>query len=140
MWDSGGFLTRNISEAPADVVVSSWSQVLDTPPPLDILSDAAPVEAIPSTMPALQQPRRDGSWVGYTLQAPNNGSRCTLGTEFFVAEEDGWDQMVERGRMSHDHGLRLGLDEWSFAEKFSAGNAVDPRVARWIAEKLIKVT
>lgn len=32
MWDSGGLWMRNISEAPADVVVSSWSQVLDTPP------------------------------------------------------------------------------------------------------------
>lgn len=32
MWDSGGLWMRNISEAPAVVVVSSWSQVLDTPP------------------------------------------------------------------------------------------------------------
>lgn len=32
MWDSGGLWMRDISEAPADVAVSSWSQVLATPP------------------------------------------------------------------------------------------------------------
>lgn len=33
MWDSGGLWTRNISEAPAAVAVSSWSQVIVSPPP-----------------------------------------------------------------------------------------------------------
>lgn len=139
MWDSGGVWTRSISEAPAAVVVSSWSQVI-APPPIELLADAAPVDAIPSSLPEIEEPLSANSFAGYTLQAPNTRARITLGGELLVAEEGGWDQMVERERSSRDHGLRSGMDDSNFAQRWSAGNAVDPRVARWIAEKLIKVT
>lgn len=107
------------------------------PPPMELLSDAGPMEAIPSAMPALRKPRPADTWAGYTLQALNTEARITLGGELLVAESDGWDQMAERARKSERNGLRVGLGAADLAERKSAGNAVDPRVAEWIARKLI---
>jgi DNA (cytosine-5)-methyltransferase 1 len=45
--------------------------------------------------------------------------------------------MVERQRASDDDGLCLGLDAANLAEAFSAGNAVVPQIAEWIARKLM---
>ena len=53
-----------------------------------------------------------------------------------VAVGDGWRAMVERERAAQTHGFCLGLDAANITEAKSAGNAVCPPVARWIAQKL----
>jgi DNA (cytosine-5)-methyltransferase 1 len=104
-------------------------------PSLDFLADASAVEAIPSSLNQAKE-RAGDCWAGYTLTAADSGCRIDLGSELFVAEEDGWDQMVERARAAEIHGFLWGLDEAGAAEAFAAGNAVCPPVARWIAEIL----
>lgn len=42
-------------------------------------------------------------------------------------------------RTSEDDGLCLGLDAANLAQAFSAGNAVVPQIARWIASALIRL-
>ena len=111
---------------------------LNRQPPLELVSDAAPVEAIPCSFTTRPESWCDGDvWAGNTLQANNAESRISLGSELFVAEEGQWNQMVERERGSVDDGLRLGLGPTDFAERRFAGDAVSPPVARWIAEHLI---
>lgn len=107
-------------------------------PPMDLLADAAPVEAVSSTVPQESQPLPPDAWPGHTLQAFNTPCRISLGCELLVAEENGWSQMDDRARESDRNGFCLGLDEASTAEKKGAGNAVHPAVAKWIADKLIK--
>lgn len=106
-------------------------------PAADLLFDAGAVEPIPSSFGEVWQPRPADEWAGHTLQASNSASRITLGGQVLVAVQDGWNQMVERRRMSERDGLCLGLDEASLAEVRGAGNAVDPRVAEWIARKIL---
>jgi len=57
------------------------------------------------------------------------------GSELFVAEENGWDQMVEWGRAVEVHEFRCGLDVTNTEQAYAAGNAVPP-MAKWIAEIL----
>ena len=85
----------------------------------DFLFDASPVESIPGSVVASQE-RQGDAWAGPTLTAADNGSRITMGSELFVAEEDGWDSMAERARASALHGFSCGLDETNAAEAFSA--------------------
>jgi DNA (cytosine-5)-methyltransferase 1 len=106
-------------------------------PPIDLLADAAPVEAIPSAFDNIAQPRDADAWPGYTLQASNAAARIDFGCELFVAEQNRWGAMVERERTSRDSGVRAGLDAANLAEVFSAGNAVCPHVAEWIARHLL---
>ena len=108
-------------------------------PPLELLSDAAPVEAIPCTFGEIRESWCEADeWAGHTLQANNAESRLSLGSEVFVAEENRWGAMSQRERSSLDDGFRLGVGPTDFAEKRFAGDAVCPPVARWIAEHLIK--
>ncbi|MCI3908842.1 DNA cytosine methyltransferase [Pseudomonas viridiflava] len=107
-------------------------------PPMELLADAAPVDAISPASGAIQWPLHADAWAANTLLANKAGSQITLGCTTFVAEPHGWDQMVERQRTSEDDGLCLGLDAANLAQAFSAGNAVVPQVARWIANALIR--
>lgn len=50
----------------------------------------------------------------------------------------GLKRRFERQRASVDDGLCLGLDAANLAEALSAGNAVVPQVAEWIARKLLE--
>lgn len=45
--------------------------------------------------------------------------------------------MVERARMSEDHGFLLGMDAANLAEAKGAGNAVAVQVAEWVGRKLL---
>lgn len=114
-------------------------------PAMDFLADAAPVESIPSSPGSRWWIRPANAWAGYTLTAPTKGNdarhgrstaRINIGNELLVAEENGWDQMVERARAIEIHGLRSGLDETNAEEAYAAGNAVPPPIAKWIAEIL----
>jgi DNA (cytosine-5)-methyltransferase 1 len=105
-------------------------------PSIDFLADAAPVEAVPSASGQVQEPRPAVSFAGPTLTAANTPARIGLGSPNLVAEEDGWDSMVERQRMSEVYGLSCGLDDANFIQTYASGNAVVPAVARWVAEKL----
>jgi DNA (cytosine-5)-methyltransferase 1 len=106
-------------------------------PHADFLADAGPVGTVPRTVDPFQELPGDG-WAGYTLTAADNGSRCNIGSELFVAVEDGWGQMAERAREAEVHGLLWGLDEADAAEAWSAGNAVVPQVAQWLAGILMR--
>lgn len=106
-------------------------------PPMELLADAAPVDAIPPASGAIQWPLPADAWAANTLLANKAGSQITLGCTTFVAEPHAWDQMVERQRTSEDDGLCLGLDAANLAEAFAAGNAVVPKIAEWIARKLL---
>jgi DNA (cytosine-5)-methyltransferase 1 len=115
-------------------------------PSSEFLDDAAAVESIPCAAGSSWLAKSADAWAGYTLTAQpkcagasghgRHGSRISLGSELLVAEEDGWDQMVERARAASLHGLRAGLDETNAEEAFAAGNAVVPAIAQWIAEIL----
>jgi DNA (cytosine-5)-methyltransferase 1 len=104
-------------------------------PHADFLADAAPVESVPCSIVASEN-RPGDAWAGYTLTAADNGSRINLSSELFIAEENGWDSMAERARASEIHGFQWGLDEANAKEAFSAGNAICPAIAEWIARIL----
>jgi DNA (cytosine-5)-methyltransferase 1 len=106
-------------------------------PPMELLADTAPVDAIPPASGAIQWPLPADAWAANTLLANKAGSQITLGCTTFVAEPHAWDQMVERQRTSEDDGLCLGLDAANLAEAFAAGNAVVPQVAEWVGRKLM---
>lgn len=105
-------------------------------PPISLLSDSATVERLfaqsisSARIPGAQSP-------GYTLQASDTRSRIDITTPPLVCEEDGWNQVLERERMSKIDGIPTGLDDWNLAHRYAAGNAVVPQVAQWIAEKII---
>jgi DNA (cytosine-5)-methyltransferase 1 len=108
-------------------------------PSMDFLADAGTVESLPiSRGPIYAYPPH--AWAGYTLTAPNKyengGSRINLRSELFVAEEDGWDQMVERARAAEIHGVHRGLDATNTEEAYAAGNSFPPPMAKWVAEIL----
>jgi DNA (cytosine-5)-methyltransferase 1 len=109
-------------------------------PSSEFLSDARPVESLPASPGSNWIAKQADSWAGYTLTAPNKFNRCSsrinLGSELFVAEEDGWGSMVERAREVEVHGLRCGLDATNLEEAYAAGNAFPPPMANWIAEIL----
>ncbi|RRV04431.1 DNA cytosine methyltransferase [Pseudomonas sp. v388] len=107
-------------------------------PPMELLVDAAPVDAISPASGSIQWPLPADSWAANTLLADNTPGRITLGSTTFVAYPDRWPQMVERQRASEDDGICLGLDEANVAEAFAAGNAVVPQIAEWIGRKLIR--
>lgn len=109
-------------------------------PSVEFISDAGTVEAVSCSL-ASQQVRQGNQWAGYALTAPDkyqggSSGRINLGSEVLIAEEDGWDQMVERGREVELHGFPSGLDAADAEEAYAAGNAVCPPVAKWIAEIL----
>lgn len=109
-------------------------------PSIEFLADAGTVESLPCARESSSLCVRDDAWAGYTLTAPDKFKRCNsranLCSEIFVAEENGWNQMVERGREVELHGLRAGLDSSNTEEAYAAGNAFPPQMARWVAELL----
>jgi len=106
-------------------------------PSYQFLADAAPVETISSSFSSRQIAWCPADeWPGYTIQASNTPSRITLGGQSFVAEEGGWNKMVERSRMSEDNGFCLGLDATNLMETHGAGNAVYLKIATWITNIL----
>lgn len=106
-------------------------------PPMELLADAAPVDAISPASGSIHWPRPADAWAANTLLANKSGSQIAMGCTTLVAHPHGWDQMVERQRASEDDGLCLGLDEANLAEAFAAGNAVVTQVAEWIGSNLI---
>lgn len=106
-------------------------------PPIQLLADAAPVDAISPASQSQRWPRPADAWAANTLLANKAGSQIAMGCTTFVAEPDGWDQMVERQRTAENDGLCLGLDAANLAEAFSAGNAVVTQVAEWVGRGLI---
>ncbi len=136
-WDASGCWMLQASAFPRDVAAFSWS-ALGQPPPAELLFDASPVEGIPSAFAAGEVARAAHSAPGYTLLAANTACRITLGGQLLVAEQDGWNKMVERARESERCGIPLGLDDTDFASAHAAGNAVVPQVAEWIGRKLIQ--
>lgn len=110
-------------------------------PSAEFMADAGSMVSLPCSLEA-QGPRRADAWAGYTLTAPDKynrrNSRINLCSELFVAEEDGWSAMVERGREVGLHGLPQGLDVQNTEQAYAAGNAFPPPMAKWVAEILIR--
>lgn len=109
-------------------------------PAMEFLADSGTMESLACAIDPKQGIKPGDSFAGYTLGAPDKygkkNSRITMGSELFVAEENGWDSMVERARATELHGVRRGLDATNIEEAYAAGNAVCPPIARWIAEIL----
>jgi DNA (cytosine-5)-methyltransferase 1 len=107
-------------------------------PPADVIHDAAPVEAVPCTLGPLEFARDAVSSPANTLVAGATfgSSIIALGCELLVAHEGGWDQMVDRERLSEVRGLPQGLDPYAQRCRAGAGNAVVPAVAEWIGRLL----
>lgn len=107
-------------------------------PHADFLADAAPMESLPVTIGSEHIARGPLSQPTNTVMAANFASRVSLGCEVLVAVEDGWGSMVERPRMSEVDGIPFGLDDSNRYQRYAAGNAVVPAIARWIAEIIIR--
>lgn len=105
-------------------------------PPAGLLSDAAPVDAVPGTLGPEQESRDADGWAANCLLAKNAASLIGIGCENLVCHRGGRGAMVERARVSEASGVLLGLDATDHAEARAAGNAVCVPVARWIAEHL----
>jgi DNA (cytosine-5)-methyltransferase 1 len=109
-------------------------------PPIELLSDASPVERLPRSSAPVRQSQEADGYAAYCLLAHSAPSQIGIGCENLIATEGCRHKMVERARMSKDAGLCLGLDEANFAEVRAAGNAVTVTVAEWVARKLFQVT
>lgn len=105
-------------------------------PPLEFLADAGAMEALPITLGSEQIARGPMAHAVNTLSATNVSSRINLGAEVLVSVADGWDQMVERERVSELHGIPKGLDVPNFYARYAAGNAIVPACAEWVAKKI----
>lgn len=109
-------------------------------PSLDFLSDAGTVESLPCSLGSSQIAKPADAWAGYTLTAPSKENRCNsrinIGSELLVAEEGGWDSMVDRARATQIHGVPSGLDAIDLEEAYAAGNAIPPPIGKWVAEIL----
>ena len=106
-------------------------------PPFEFLADATSVESSVKTTGEKQAKTEQERFVFPTLLAGISVGAPNIQGAGLIVEPNGWDKMVERKRMSDDHGLLLGMDEANFAETQAAGNAVVPQVVEWIAKKLI---
>lgn len=106
-------------------------------PPAGLLSDAAPVDAIPSTLGPQQESRPADGWPANCLLAKSAPSIIPLGAETLICHEGGWRAMAERARIAEIAGIRAGLDATDHREARAAGNAVCVPVARWVAQHLM---
>lgn len=113
---------------------------LGGPPPLELLADAGLVEALPCTLGPLAEPRPANAWAANTILADRLPSALAIGSTVFIAHEGGWNQNLERQRKNSIDGISKGMDDENFAQSFSAGNAVVPQIAEWIAKKIIRET
>lgn len=105
-------------------------------PPIGLLADAAPVDAIPRTLAPSQTSRPADGWPAYCLLAKSAPSIIALSCETLVCHRGGRGAMVERARVSDVAGIPVGLDARDHREARAAGNAVCVPVARWIAQHL----
>lgn len=105
-------------------------------PSSEFMADAEPVAALPCAIGSFEGARPADAWAGYTLLASNSEARISMGSELFVAHENGWDSMVKRAGEIGLYGLRKGLDAPDYCEAHAAGNAFPPPIAKWIAEIL----
>lgn len=110
---------------------------LGGPAPVSILVDAAPVESLPASFGAGQVTCGTLERAGPPLLANSTPGRITLGAELLVAEKNGWDQMVDRQRMSQRDGVPSGMAPADQFAYHGAGNAVHVPTAKWIAEKIL---
>jgi len=125
----------NISESPKTVAAFSWSRVLDASPHwTSWLMPHQWSQYLARLMRA--KSAREMAGLAMLSAAADNGSRINISSELLVAETDGWGSMVERARATEIHGFSTGLAQADAAEAWSAGNAVCPSIAQWIAEIL----
>lgn len=110
---------------------------LGTPPPPELLSDAAPLEAVPRSLGALGQSRHADTFAAYTLLSTNSPSRLCLGGQTFV-HQPCRGEVAQRARESEAHGIPTGLDPFQLYGMFASGNAVVVPVVRWIAAKILR--
>ncbi len=106
-------------------------------PPAGLLSDAAPVDTVPSTLGPEQESRPADGWAAHCLLAKNASSLISLGCENLVCHRGGRGAMVDRARVSEASGVLCGLDATDHREARAAGNAVCVPVARWIGQHLM---
>ncbi len=135
IWDSGECLMLNISESPKNAVAFSWSQVLDvTPAKTSLLMPHQWSQYLYFGCGVTRAPWRCLGW-----PYSHGGGQWLLhhyGAANFLSlkRTDGirWLSGPERVCVTW---VFLGdFDETNAAEAFSAGNAVCPQIARWIAE------
>lgn len=109
-------------------------------PPSEFMADTGPMESIPCAGGSSWVAKFADAWAGYTLTTPNKYNRCNsranIGSELFVAEEDGWNQMADRTRTAEIHGFPRGMDATNTEEAYAAGNAMPPPMAEWVAQIL----
>lgn len=74
-------------------------------PPMELLADTAPVEAIPPASQSQHWPRPADAWAANTLLANKARSQIAMGCTTFIAQPNGWHQMAERQRASENDGL-----------------------------------
>lgn len=103
-------------------------------PPVEFMGDAGTVARISGKTEA-GSPWADAHPT--LLAGFADGTGIDLSGANIVAVGNSRHQMVERARMSENHGFRRGLGAADAREVRAAGNAVCPQVAQWIAEKLI---
>ncbi|MDO4434369.1 MAG: DNA (cytosine-5-)-methyltransferase [Alysiella sp.] len=107
-------------------------------PPLEFMDDTGAMERVSG------QTEPSSCWAdaqGTLLAGIGDGygaATIDLSGSNIIAVANGRHQMVERQRKIDDDGFRSGLAQTDAVEARSAGNAVVPQVAQWIAEKLIK--
>lgn len=137
MWDFGGCLMLDISECPKVDVGFSWLQVIEPDPHW---SCWLMPQQWTQYLARLQRNGKHGKrmhGVGPTLCRNSGNSQIGLGGELFVAQENGWNKMVDRQRISKVYGVPAGLDKKQHRIRQAAGNAVVPACAEWIARHLI---
>ena len=100
-------------------------------PPFEFLADAGSMADVSGTKRETEQE------TPFPTLLAGVGSINISGSGI-IAQQHGRDKMVERWRMSEDHGFLRGMDEANFAETHAAGNAVVPQVTEWIARHLMK--
>lgn len=106
-------------------------------PPAGLLSDAAPVEAVPGTLGPKQESRTPDEWAAYCLLAKSAPSILPIGAETLICHEGGWRAMAERTRIAQAARIPAGLDATDHVEARAAGNAVCVPVARWVGQHLM---
>ena len=102
-------------------------------PPLEFMGDAGPVADVLGTSSARPQ-----DCFATQLAGLNNGTTVDFACSSIIAIPESRHKMVERRRASENYGFRRGLGAADAKEARCAGNAVVPKIAQWIAEKLIR--
>jgi DNA (cytosine-5)-methyltransferase 1 len=108
-WNTNGLVSRldkcREFSAKTDATLQFLVAGLGRYPPIELLADAAPVESVSGAPGTREEPLPTGAWAANTFLALNAPSRIALGCEIFVAQENGWREMVEQARASEVDGL-----------------------------------